>query len=117
MSLRCAGAQNVRTAPNAVLNGATTASVSLWVQLNAGSKAPASHAVLLGKSNGDPVSVVIVGGTTATLRARWYANNGGTETGSSCDIALTSGAPTHLAMTYAPGIQQYFINGVLLQTD
>jgi hypothetical protein len=117
MSLRCVGAQNVRTAPNAVLNGATTASVSLWVQLNAGSKAPASGAVLLGKSNGDPVSLVIVGGTTSILRARWYANNGGTETGSYCDIALASGVPTHLAMTFAPGVQQYFVNGVLVQTD
>jgi hypothetical protein len=117
MSLRCVGAQNVRTAPNAVLNGATTASVSLWIQLNAGSKAPASDAVLLGKSNSDPVSVTIVGGTTTILRARWYANNGGTETGSFCDIALTSGVPTHLAMTFAPGVQQYFVNGVLVQTD
>jgi hypothetical protein len=117
MSLRCVGAQNARTAPNGVLNGATTVSISFWVLINPGSGVPSSDALLLGKTNGDPVSISIVGGTASTVRMNWYASNAGVETGSSCDVVLTGGMATHLVMTYAPGQQRYFVNGVLVATD
>jgi hypothetical protein len=117
MSVRCVGVQNLRTAPNAIIDGNSVVSVSLWVRLNTGSAAAPGDGLVFGRPGDNLFSTVVVGGTANLLRVQWLTDGNGASPLSSFDLNLATGDAVHLAATYRPGLQQYFVNGALVATD
>src|SRR5262249_2999488 len=117
MSVRCVGVQSLRTAPNAIIDGNSVVSVSVWVRLNQGSGGTPTDGLAVGRPGDNLFSTVVVGGTANLLRVQWLTDGNGASPLSSYDLTLAPGQAVHLAATYRPGLQQYFVDGSLVATD
>ena len=115
MSLRSVGNQLLQTVPNALLTGASTASLSLWVRVNAGNNVVNTNGVeIFGDSDGK-LSATLSG--SGSLLLQWLSQSGTTNGSSSYQLTLVPGSNYHIATTWQNGAQSYYLNGVLVHTD
>src|SRR4051812_8897321 len=114
MSLRIVGTQGLQTPPSPLLNGASSASLSLWLRVNPGTIVPGAAGVALFGDGGSKLTVGL--SASAGLHVGWSANDGRVNTGSSWDQPLLPGVSYHLAATWRDGVQQYFVNGLLVHS-
>lgn len=115
MSLRIVGNQLLQTAPGALLTGASTASLSLWIRVNPGCNVANSNGVEIFGDSGGKLSATLSG--TGNLQLRWSSYNGNANSSSSYALALIPGTNYHLASTWQSGTQKYFVNGVQVFAD
>jgi Concanavalin A-like lectin/glucanases superfamily len=115
MSLRSVGNQLLQTVPNALLAGASTASLSLWVRVNAGSNVVNSNGVEIFGDSGGKLSATLSG--AGNLLLGWLSHNGTTNGGSSNGLTLVPGTNYHVATVWQNAAQSYYLNGVLVHTD
>ena len=115
MSLRSVGNQLLQTVPNALLVGASTASLSLWVRVNPGNNVVNPHGVEIFGDSGGKLSATLSG--TGNLLLSWLSHNGTTNGGSSYGLTLVPGTDYHVATVWQNAAQSYYLNGVLVHTD
>src|SRR4051812_19325188 len=115
MSLRFVGNQLLRTAPGGLLAGASTASLSAWIRVNAGCNVANPAGVPIFCDAGGKLSVVLSG--QGSVRVAWSSIVGKTGGGSSYVMSLAPGTAYHLAAVWQDGSQQYYLNGVLVHSD
>ncbi len=115
MSLRSVGKQLLQTSPSPLLLGTTQASVSLWVQVHPSGNVTAPGGVEVFGDAGGKLSVTLAG--TGQLALRWSSNDGQSNATSSCNLVLTPETSYHIAATWQPGSQRYYVNGVSVQPD
>jgi Concanavalin A-like lectin/glucanases superfamily len=115
MSLRSVGNQLLQTVPSAVLAGASTASLSLWVRVNTGSNVSNSNGVEIFGDTGGKFSATLSG--SGNLLIRWSSTNGATGGSSSYGLTLIPGTNYHIAAVWQNGAQTYYLNGVLVHSD
>jgi hypothetical protein len=115
MSLRFVGSQLLRTGPSSLLIGASKASASFWVQVNAGNDVVAANGVEVFGDSGGKFSATLSG--TGSLRLQWSSNDGQSNATSACTLALMPGTSYHVAASWQVGTQQYYLNGVQVGAD
>jgi hypothetical protein len=115
MSLRSVGNQLLQTAPSLVLAGATKVSASFWVQVNPGNNVSGASGVVIFGDAGGKFSAKLSG--TGSLHLQWSSNDGHSNGVSTCTLALTPGKSYHVAATWQPGSQQYYLNGMQVRDD
>jgi hypothetical protein len=115
MSLRSVGNQLLQTVPNALLAGASTASLSLWIRVNPGNNVVNPDGVEIFGDSGAKLSATLSG--TDNLLLNWLSHNGTTNGGSSYGLTLVPGTNYHVATVWQNAAQSYYLNGVLVHTD
>ena len=115
MSLRSVGNQLLQTAPSPLLAGASTASLSLWIRVNPGCNVANPGGVNIFGDMGGKLSATLTG--SGSLQLGWSSTNGTTNGHSTCSLTLAPGTSYHLAATWQDGSQNYFVNGVEIDSD
>src|SRR5271170_7107303 len=98
MSLRSVGNQLLQTVPNALLAGASTASLSLWIRVNPGNNVVNPDGVEIFGDSGAKLSATLSG--TDNLLLSWLSHNGTTNGGSSYGLTLVPGTNYHVATVW-----------------
>ena len=115
MSLHCVGSQLLQTPPSPLLAGASTASLSIWIRINPGTAVANPAGVLLFGDSGGRVAVGLSG--SGDLRVGWSSNDGKADGSSEWEQYLLPGVTYHLAATWQDGVQNYYVNGILVSSD
>jgi len=116
MPLRFGGNQSLQTAPSPMLAGASTVSLSVWLQVNPGCNVTRPGGAKVFGDGGGRLSVYLSG--TGTVRVAWIQGSVGTPGGGSgFSQTIAAGVGHHLAVIWEDGLQRYFLDGRLVKAD
>ena len=115
MSLRSVGNQLLQTASSHLLDGATVASASFWIQVNPDNAVTDAGGVEVFGDSGGVFSATLLG--TDLLRLQWTSVDAQSPVISTCTVGLVLGASYHVATTWQVGSQVYYLDGVPIEAD